>query len=155
MLAPLWPLVSFFKPFALHFCVLVLRCLYAWNKVQFNSIQFRCTFAIGVTRCTFERDVIRWTFAIDATRWTFAVGVTRCIFVYVLSHNVRDFNDSPGGIVGLLNHELRSWFFAFALRIGFRSHEIFYNDIFYITPHIFRYFIYFIYILDNATYLWS
>ena len=36
MLAPLWPLVSFFKPFALHFCVLVLLCLYAWNKVQFN-----------------------------------------------------------------------------------------------------------------------
>ena len=37
MLAPLWPLVSLFKPCALHFCVLVLHvCML---EIKFNSIQ--------------------------------------------------------------------------------------------------------------------
>ena len=38
MLAPLRPLVSFFKPCALHFCVLVLLvCMLEIKSIQFNS----------------------------------------------------------------------------------------------------------------------
>ena len=41
MLAPLWPLVPFFEPCALHFCVLVL--LVCMIEIKFNPIKKKCS----------------------------------------------------------------------------------------------------------------